>query len=106
MKREISTVQNPVVEYARTTWGIMVTKGGGVHGMFDTIFWITGGKPLLMEFKDPDGEVSPTQEYWHSVFKKWGYDVEICSSSKDGKRIIANRMEPKRVPKEGHKVLT
>ena len=90
---EIERVQNPVVSYARQYWGLFVTKGGGTSGMPDYIFWIPGGKPLLIEFKDGDkGVLSDIQAHIINQFKGWGYNVEVCISSYEGKRAVARAM--------------
>jgi hypothetical protein len=43
----------------------------------DTMFLIPGGRPLLIEFKDGDLRPSPKQQYWHEIYRKLGYDVEV-----------------------------
>lgn len=92
MRKEISLVQRPVVEYARNVWGITTTKGTGFVGMNDYIFWMPGGRVLLMEFKDPKGVLSDIQSYWVEEFRKEGYDVEVCDNAEIGKGIINDRM--------------
>lgn len=52
---------------------------GGETGWPDRIFFIAGGKPLMIEFKRA-GEAHKTsarQEYIHSVLRELGYDVQI-----------------------------
>lgn len=98
MRREIALVQKPVVKYAREVWGLIVTKGFGFNGMQDMVFWIPGGQPLLMEFKDPNGQVSTIQHYWVNYFRGIGYNVKVCSNAKDGKGIISREMGARSLP--------
>jgi hypothetical protein len=48
----------------------------GVVGYPDRIFWIPGGKPLLIEFKRPGEPLKPIQIERHKMLITLGYQVE------------------------------
>jgi len=49
----------------------------GRRGIPDRIFWVPGGRPLLIEFKRPGEEPRPLQSHIHALLKQLGYLVEV-----------------------------
>ncbi len=49
----------------------------GQRGFPDRIFWIPGGKPLLIEFKRPGEEPRKLQSHIHKMLSMLGYSVEV-----------------------------
>ena len=82
--------ENEVVSWAYTSLGITGSKLKivGDDGYPDRLFWIPGGRPLLIEFKRPGEEPRPKQVYVHNMLRKLGYLVEVCDNVEDGKSII------------------
>ena len=58
---------------------ITVSKLTDPTGILDHVFWLTGGRPLLVEFKDPNGTTAPgrekLQQYYRRKLSKQGYSV-------------------------------
>jgi intracellular sulfur oxidation DsrE/DsrF family protein len=52
-------------------------------GFPDRIFWLPGGKPLLIEFKSSVGFLSLKQEYIIGQLKALGYRVVVCRTVKE-----------------------
>ncbi len=71
-------VESKVVAWAKAR-GIPASK---LQVKYDTsypdrIFWIEGGKPLVIEFKRPGPDPKPKQEYVHGLLRTLGYQVEV-----------------------------
>lgn len=49
----------------------------GNNGWPDRAFWITGGRPYLVEYKAEGEPPRPLQAHIHDKLRKWGYDVEV-----------------------------
>ena len=82
-KRE-STLEAWCVKRARAL-GVQVSKNVDLIGIPDRTFWIKGGRPLVPEFKRPDGkgEPSPAQEWHMNKLRAAGYDAPL-RDSKEG----------------------
>lgn len=65
---------------------------GGDTGYPDRIFWLPGGKPLLIEFKKPGGKLSAKQEYQIERLKKLGYLVEVCYSEAEAYKAVKSAL--------------
>ena len=77
----------------------------GNTGWPDRIFWVPGGKPLIIEFKTPDGELSPKQKYHIERLKKDGYNVEVCDNAIDALYAAIKAVEATGLSEEGRKIL-
>jgi hypothetical protein len=62
--------------------GILVSKNTECVGMPDRTFWLPGGRPLVPEFKRPDGkgEPSPAQVARMKRLREHGYDAPLIDS--------------------------
>lgn len=94
-----SQVQRRVVAWA-TVHGILNIKlnGEGHPGWPDYVFWLAGGRPLLIEFKRPGGKPRPLQLLVHEQLRKRGYRVEVCDSATAGIRLLAEAMDAPQLP--------
>lgn len=72
-------LENKVVKWAWTTYGILGSKLKilGETGYPDRVFWIPGGKPLLIEFKRPGEEPKVDQQRVHKMLLPLGYNLEV-----------------------------
>lgn len=77
----------------------------GDTGIMDRIFWMPGGRPFLIEFKDPEGVWSPKQKYHYHRLIKLGYDVEVHDSSVRAFAAVCRAVDPAHLSKEGRAVL-
>ena len=59
----------------------------GRRGAFDHIF-IKAGRVVWIEFKDPDGEISPLQHEEYYDLIDHGADAHFCYSYEDCKQIL------------------
>lgn len=59
--------------------GILTTKmnGEGHSGMPDRVFWLPGGRPVIIEFKRPGAKASKLQEYYIGTLARNGYQVGV-----------------------------
>lgn len=49
---------------------IVVSKLTDPTGIQDTVFWLPGGRPLLAEFKDPNGTTEPGRERLQAYYRR------------------------------------
>lgn len=71
----------------------------GKRGASDRIFWIDGGKPLIVEFKKFDGKKSPQQKSFIKKLEKRNYTVFVCYSIGDFAEVFDAIMDPPSVSK-------
>jgi hypothetical protein len=81
----------------------LVTPGD--TGYPDRIFWLPGGKPLLIEFKRPGEEPEPKQEYIHAQLRKLGYQVEVHDNAIRAFQAVIEAVATARLSKEGREIL-
>lgn len=81
----------------------LVTPGD--TGFPDQIFWLPGGRPLLIEVKRPGEEPSPKQIYQHNRLKQLGYYVEVHDNEVRAFQTIIRILETTQLSKEGHEIL-
>lgn len=88
-----SSIERSVVTWARNH-GIQATKlqGIGNRSMPDRIFWVNGGKPILVEFKSPNGKLTPLQRIAILKFTERGYEVHVISSREEGIAVLAQHV--------------
>ena len=55
----------------------------GNAGWPDRVFWVPGGRPLLVEFKRPGEEPRARQQLVHMMLRDLGYEVQVH----DDKRV-------------------
>jgi hypothetical protein len=85
--------------------GVDNTKLQKATGYPDRIFWIPGGKPLLIEFKRPGEPPSEIQDYVIDLLRKLGYQVEVCDNVNDAIKLIIKALEAALISEEGRKIL-
>lgn len=68
-------------------------KPGAQTGWPDQLFFIPGGRSLLIEFKWPGYEMAPRQYYIHKMLKGLGYDVELHTRKDEALRAIERAKE-------------
>jgi hypothetical protein len=61
-------------------------------GYPDRLFFIPGGKPLLVEFKAVDEEPSPKQSFIHAQLIKLGYDVQVHDDEVEAVEAVIKAM--------------
>src|SRR5688572_27249648 len=81
----------------------LVTPGD--TGYPDRIFWLPGGKPFLIEFKQPGKEARVKQAHIHKLLRKLGYLVEVHDDPIDAFEAVINAVDSPRLSKEGRKIL-
>lgn len=74
-----TAIERAVVHKAAKELGVFSTKMGttGSTGWPDRIFFIPGGRPLMIEFKRPGGKMTEKQKWVHERLRWLGYDVEV-----------------------------
>lgn len=82
-RRRESALERWAVRLARYQ-GVPVSKLTDPTGIMDHVFWVPGGRPLLVEFKDPNGVTAPgrakLQTYYRKLFKRLGYTVVLVET--------------------------
>lgn len=84
-KLELAIEQNNVA-FAKA-YDILVTKATPV-GWPDRVYWLKGGRPLLVEYKRPGGRLSPLQIHYAGVLQGLGYDYEIVDDADYGRALL------------------
>ncbi len=77
----------------------------GHTGFPDDIFWLPGGKPLLIEFKRPGEDAKPKQLYIHEQLRTLGYHVEVHDNEIRALQAIITALEGAQLSKDGHEIL-
>lgn len=102
-----SKIEQKAVDLAWQHLGVIGSKlvTPGDTGYPDRIFWIPGGRPLLIEFKRPGGEVRSKQTYIHIQLIRLGYQVEVHDNAIRAFQAIIDAVATTRLPKEGREIL-
>lgn len=95
-----AAIERRVCDRALSELGVGNFKWG-VDGWPDRVFLVPGGKPLMIEFKAPGGELSPRQVFRIECLRTWGYNVEVYNDADRAFQAIANALDASRVPKKG-----
>lgn len=103
-----SEIEKRVVDLAWDHLGILGTKlvMSGNTGYPDRIFWIPGGKTLLIEFKSPGEKPTPKQKHVHETLRSLGYKVEVHDNVADAFEAVINAVETWNLDDEGFKNLS
>jgi hypothetical protein len=90
--RRESTLEAWCVKWARAR-GVQVSKNTELAGIPDRTFWVPGGRPLVPEFKRPDGKSEPSPaQVWHmKKLHKMGYDSPLVESRDGFIRLMAEK---------------
>lgn len=75
-------------------------------GYPDRLFWLPGGKPLMIEFKRPGFRPTPKQIHVHEKLRSLGYQVEVHDDVHTAFKAIIDAVEAAQVSKESREVLT
>lgn len=81
------------VRWARSR-GILVSKLTDPTGIPDHVFWVRGGKPVIIEFKAPSGRTSELQMYYIKQFRQRGYKVAVVDNRKAFERLMTEDDRP------------
>ena len=71
-KRRESALESKAVKYARSH-GVVVAKLTQLDGVPDRIFFVPGGKPLIVEFKARGEKPGELQQWYLKKLKEDGY---------------------------------
>ncbi len=77
----------------------------GRRGWPDQCYWVPGGRPLLVEFKEVGEEPTKLQEHIHRELKKNGYQVEVHYEAATAIAAVRARLDAGAVPNRGREVL-
>jgi hypothetical protein len=98
------------IEAVDLVWKYLGIKGSklkvvGDTGYPDRIFWMPGGRPLLIEFKKPGEEPRPKQLKIHRQLRKLGYQVEVHDNAIEAFQAVIKTVETNPLYEKGNKVL-
>ena len=107
MQRSESKIEQRACELIKKHLGIKGSKLTviGDTAFPDRIFWIPGGKPLLIEFKRPGEAPRPKQLHNHAWLKNLGYKVEVHDNELRALQAVIDAVETTQLPKEGREIL-
>ena len=74
-------------------------------GYPDRIFWIPGGRPLLIEFKRPGEEPEPKQIHIHNKLRQLGYNVEVHDDALEAFKSVVDHVRRSTLTKSQKKVV-
>ncbi len=85
-----SRIERAVCKRALSEMGIDNIKlaPAGKNGFPDRMFFIPGGRPLLIEFKKPGEDARPLQKGRARILGDLGYNVEICDDEEKALNLI------------------
>lgn len=94
---ERTRVEQAVQRWA-TQHGLLYIKLELQHhkGQPDDMFYLPGGRPILMEFKAPGEEPDPLQEFTHQQLRYLGYEIYVIDDPQEGVKILANKLAAKK----------
>ena len=96
MDRELeSSVERKVTRWAERN-GVEYCKLKKA-GRPDDIFFIPGGKPVLMEFKQQGKDLRKLQAYIAKKLRRAGYDVVRCDRAEEGIAYLKQRIKDAKV---------
>lgn len=79
-------------------WGIVVAKMTDCDGIPDSIFFVPGGRPIVIEFKEKGetgkGLQENTQPWYHTKLRDLGYAMYRCDT-KESFLLIMRKYTPK-----------
>lgn len=87
-----ATIEQWVKEQAKVRYGVESAKWGK-DGWPDDLFFVPGGKPLVIEFKAPGEPPMPRQAYRIQFLRRLGYDVEVHDDREKALESIRARVE-------------
>lgn len=92
--RRESALEQWAVAWAKAR-GIIVSKQTDPTGIMDHCFWVLGGAPWLIEFKDatvnladPDEGIHPLQWYYLIVLRADGYRTAVVTTKEGFLRLM------------------
>ena len=88
MLRREASLERWCVRWARAR-GVVVSKLTDPTGIPDHVFWMPGGRPVLIEFKAVGLEPTQLQEYYLTEFVGNGYRALSC----DNKTLFLEMMK-------------
>lgn len=99
-------VENPTVDWAKKNGCKLVYKMSTqfTRDWPDRMFFIPGGRPLIIEFKKPGEHPTPKQQKRIDELRELGYDVEVCDSKEEGIALVRSRLESATVHEKGRQV--
>ena len=91
-------------------WRYLGIKGSKLKVLGDTswpdrIFWLPGGKPLLIEFKQPGYEPQPKQSDTHAYLQDLGYEIQVHTSVHGAFQAVIDAVAPQCVSKASRQIL-
>lgn len=95
LRRELA-LEGRVVKKALNSLGVASVKLepplGSETGWPDRMFFMPGGKPFLLEFKEVGYTPDPKQIYIHTVLEGLGYDVAWTDEEEAALEAIKERL--------------
>lgn len=89
MHRRETYIEAQVVKIARERgWRVRKMEFIGRRGCPDRWFFKGEGRVRIIEFKDPNGALSPAQKKEIGWLRANGFDVHVISSVEDGRALF------------------
>ena len=82
-----SGIEKSVVQYAKR-WALLCVKLDSVKGIPDRMLILPGGRVAFIEFKTPEGRLSPHQQAWRDRLQGFDQRYHVVRSSQEGREII------------------
>jgi hypothetical protein len=93
-------LERRVCDKALRRYGVASVKleppRGSETGWPDRLFFIPGGKPFFLEFKEVGHAPEPKQEYMHDLLEGLGYDVAWTDDEEAALAAIEARVQQAR----------
>lgn len=99
-----SSIERRACERVLAEYGVANTKLVKATGYPDRLFWVPGGRPLLIEFKRLNEAPRKYQKYIHANLRELGYDVEVHDTIEGAVEAVRRALEAARVSEKSSKV--
>ena len=99
---EVST-ERRVVRWAKKN-GVLQSKftPAGQRGWPDRIFWVAGGRPLLVEFKRKGKQLQKLQQHVVAQLESLNYDICWTDNYEEAIAAIQRALDAAQVPRKGN----
>lgn len=107
----MQVLESPIeLQACSLVWRYLGIKGSKLKVLGDTsypdrLFWVPGGRPLLIEFKRPGEPPEPKQSYTHNWLRSLGYEVQVHDSALKAFKAVIDHVSKTKLSKPERKVL-
>ncbi len=85
-----STLERRCVKAAKAAGGELIKLlPWALRGLPDRLLVMPGGRHVWVEFKAPEGRLTPLQRYWYTRLENLGCTYQVIDTFEDFERLLA-----------------